>query len=309
MTAELERRLDLFGTRVRILVAPRDRRAAQEVERLFRRQHRLLTRFEPSSELSQLNADPRETVRVSAQLAGALEAALETARLTDGLVDPTLLEPLRRAGYATSRVGVEPADLRAALASAPARTPAEPHPRGAWRQVEVAGGYVRRPPGMCFDLGGSAKGYAADSAAALLAGHDSFAVDVGGDIAFGGEARLPRIVVVQHPFDHRQDLRFPLVEGAIATSGLASRVWEAPGGGYAHHLIDPSTGEPAWTGVIQATALAPTAVAAEALAKAALLAGPEAGRLLLAAHGGALVLDDGRVSVAGLRAGAARSAA
>ena len=61
--------------------------------------------------------------------------------------------------------------------------------------------------------------------------------------------------------------------------------------------------------MIQATALAPTAVAAEALAKAALLAGPEAGRLLLAGHGGALVLDDGRVSVAGLRAGAARSAA
>jgi thiamine biosynthesis lipoprotein len=247
-------------------------------------------------------------VRVSTQLAAALEAALETARLTDGLVDPTLLQELERAGYATSRVGVEPANLREALAAAPPRTAARPRREAPWRRVEIVGGYVRRPAGMRFDLGGSAKGLAADSAAALLADHDSFAVDVGGDIAFGGQADLPRIVVVQHPFDHRRDLRFPLVRGAIATSGLASRVWETPGGGFAHHLMNPSTGEPAWTGVIQATALAPTAVAAEALAKAALLAGPEAGRLLLAAHGGALVLDDGRVSVAGLRSAAGRAA-
>jgi hypothetical protein len=55
--------------------------------------------------------------------------------------------------------------------------------------------------------------------------------------------------------------------------------------------------------------MAPTAVAAEALAKAALFAGPEAGVLMLAAHGGALVLDDGRVTLAGLRTAAARSAA
>jgi thiamine biosynthesis lipoprotein len=162
---------------------------------------------------------------------------------------------------------------------------------------------------MRFDLGGSAKGHAADTAAALLRDHASFAVDVGGDIAFGGEAGVPRIVVVQHPFDQRRDLRFPLTRGAIATSGLATRIWAAPGGGFAHHLIDPSTGEPAWTGVIQATALAPTAVAAEALAKAALFAGPEAGRLLLSAHGGALVLDDGRVSLARLRLSATRRAA
>ena len=309
MSAELERRLELFGTSVRVLVAPRDREAAAEVERLLERQHRLLTRFDPGSELSRLNADAREVVRVSAQLAGALEAALRTAQLTDGLVDPTVLDSLERAGYARSRAGVEPADLREALAAAPPRRPAQPRTDGAWRAVEIADGYVRRPPGMRFDLGGSAKGHAADTAAALLRDHASFAVDVGGDIAFGGEAGVPRIVVVQHPFDHRRDLRFPLTRGAIATSGLATRIWAAPGGGFAHHLIDPSTGDPAWTGVIQATALAPTAVAAEALAKAALFAGPEAGRLLLSAHGGALVLDDGRVRLAGLRLSATRRAA
>jgi thiamine biosynthesis lipoprotein len=307
--SELERRLDLFGTQVRILVGPRDQVAARQVERLFRRQHRLLTRFGPSSELSRLNADPREAVPVSTDLAEALRAAIKTAELTDGLVDPTLLGPLERAGYASSRVGIDPADLAEALQAAPERRPARPRPAGSWREVEIADGWVRRPAGMRFDLGGSAKGHAADTAAAMLHEHASFAVDVGGDIAFGGAAGVPRIVVVEHPFDHRRDLRFPLVRGAIATSGLASRIWRTPDGGFAHHLIDPGTGMPAWTGVVQATAMAPTAVAAEALAKAALFAGPADGMLMLSAHGGALVLDDGRVSLAGLRVAAGRRAA
>ena len=307
--SELERRLDLFGTQVRILVGPRDQDAARGVERLFRRQHRLLTRFDPASEMSRLNADPRDAVPVSTELAAALRAAIRTAELTDGLVDPTLIGPIERAGYASSRVGVAPADLAEALAVAPERRPARPRPAGVWREVEIGDGWVRRPPGLRFDLGGSAKGHAADAGARLLADHATFAVDVGGDIAFGGTSGLPRIVVVEHPFDHRRDLRFPLVRGAVATSGLRTRIWRTADGGFAHHLIDPGTGMPAWTGVIQATAMAPNAVAAEALAKAALFAGPEAGLLLLSAHGGALVLDDGRVSVAGLRSAAARSAA
>jgi thiamine biosynthesis lipoprotein len=307
--SELERRLDLFGTRVRILVGPRDREAARRVERLFRRQHRLLTRFDPASELSRLNADAREAVPVSTELAAALRAAIRTAELTDGLVDPTLIGPLERAGYVRSRVGAQPADLAEALAAAPERRPARPRPGGAWRDVEIGDDWVRRPPGVRFDLGGSAKGHAADTGARLLSDHATFAVDVGGDIAFGGTSGLPRIVVVEHPFDHRRDLRLPLVSGAVATSGLGTRIWRRDDGGFAHHLIDPGTGMPAWTGVVQATAMAPDAVAAEALAKAALFAGPEAGLLLLAAHGGALVLDDGRVSLAGVRTAVARGAA
>jgi FAD:protein FMN transferase len=307
--SELERRLDLFGTQVRILVGPRDRTAVREVEGLLRGLHRRLTRFECDSELSRLNADPRELVPVSDELAAALRAAIRTAELTDGLVDPTLLGPLERAGYTESLVGVEPADLRSALEQAPQRRPAQARPGGAWREVEIAGGHVRRTPGLRFDLGGSAKGHAADRGAELLAGHASFAVDVGGDVAFGGDAGVPRIVVAEHPFDHRRDLRLPLVRGAVATSGLSSRIWSRPEGGFAHHLIDPGTGTPAWTGVVQATAIAPTAVAAEALAKAALFAGPEAGLRMLSPHGGALVLDDGHVRLAGLRVTGLRSAA
>jgi FAD:protein FMN transferase len=88
--------------------------------------------------------------------------------------------------------------------------------------------------------------------------------------------------------------------GAVATSGRKVRIWRCGHGFcHAHHLLDPSTGEPAWTGLIGATALSDTAVEAETLAKAALLSGPEGGRTILNERGGLLVYDDGRVETVG----------
>jgi FAD:protein FMN transferase len=67
----------------------------------------------------------------------------------------------------------------------------------------------------------------------------------------------------------------------------------------AHHLLDPSTGQPVWTGLLTATALAPTALEAETLAKTALLRGADDARRVLDRHGGLLVHEDGRVEAIG----------
>ncbi|MGH2850708.1 MAG: FAD:protein FMN transferase, partial [Solirubrobacteraceae bacterium] len=96
---------------------------------------------------------------------------------------------------------------------------------------------------------------------------------------------------------------FELVGGAAATSGIGRRSWHDAAGRPAHHLLDPTTGLPAYTGVVQVTALAPTGVEAEARAKAALLRGPREGPGVLE-HGGVLVDDDGGVRVLGSRLGA-----
>jgi thiamine biosynthesis lipoprotein len=69
--------------------------------------------------------------------------------------------------------------------------------------------------------------------------------------------------------------------------------------GPAHHLLDPSTGRPAWTGLAGVTALAPTALEAETLAKAAFLAGPAGARRRLARRGGLLLHEDGSCEIAG----------
>jgi thiamine biosynthesis lipoprotein len=279
-----------MGTRVRLLAAdPRLLGPARElVERLAAR----LTRFDPASELCALNADPRESVPASADLRAAVRAALAGARLTGGLADPTLLGELEAAGYRASLAGRPRAGLAPALAAAPARRPAHAHPAARWRDVLVddeARAIVRRP-GIRIDLGGSAKGFVADRAAALLARGGACAADCGGDLRVRGV----HAVAVRHPLTGEQAALLELRGGAVATSGIDARLWHGEHAA-AHHLIDPATGRPAWTGVVAATALAPTAAEAEARAKAALLAGPLAGRAHLRDHGGVLVAEGGEV--------------
>ena len=150
--------------------------------------------------------------------------------------------------------------------------------------IDDAHGTVRRPPGIELDTGGTGKGLAADALAHRLRARERFAVDCGGDLRVGGEAahRTPYEVEVAHPFGGEPVHRLWLGPGAIATSGIDSRLWQRPDGTFGHHLIDPLTGAPAWTGLVTVTALAPTALEAETLAKAALLCGPREGAALLA---------------------------
>jgi len=306
-TFEHERRFKLFGSHVRVLIgepvaagALPPQAMAIQIEFFLRLLHRKLTRFDPASELSAMNADKRPHVPVSATLAIAIEAALWAARRSDGLVDPTLVRELEAAGYADSRADLEPAPIDAALAVAPERRSATPWPASRWRDVTVNAqtGVVARPPGVRLDTGGTGKGLAADLAADRLAGYSTFCVDAGGDVRIGGARPAERPVRTDHPLRDRFAHEFPLATGAVATSGLKTRLWRTPEG-YSHHLLDPSTGQPAWTGVIQATSLGSTALEAETLAKMAFLSGPDGARDVLAEHGGVIVLDDGTVELAG----------
>jgi thiamine biosynthesis lipoprotein len=102
----------------------------------------------------------------------------------------------------------------------------------------------------------------------------------------------PRPVHVANPFGGPPLHTFLLGDAGVATSGIGRRSWLGPDGRPAHHLLDPATGRPAFTGVVQATAIAPTALEAEVRAKAAVLAGPERAADWLP-HGGVLVFDDG----------------
>jgi thiamine biosynthesis lipoprotein len=232
----------------------------------------------------------------------AVKAGLEAARRSDGLVDPTLVWEIEAAGYTAS--GEIPAvPLRDALAEAPLRRPASPSPESDWRRFEVddVSGTISRPPGAGFDTGGIGKGLAADLITTRLRGFPRFVVDCGGDVRIGGAGALvdPYDVLVEHPITGERVYALRLGRGGIATSGLNVRIWRGDDGRCRHHLLDPSTGEPAWTGLVGATALGDTAVEAETLAKAALLSGPDGGHDVLAALGGLLVHDDGRVETVG----------
>jgi ApbE family len=73
--------------------------AAAEAQDALLSWHRRFSRFEPDSELSRLNADPRGTVPVTPMMARFVQAAIDAARSTSGLVDATLLGALEDAGY------------------------------------------------------------------------------------------------------------------------------------------------------------------------------------------------------------------
>lgn len=102
--------------------------------------------FRPESELSRVNRSPARVLAVSSLFARALEAALEMAASTDGLVDPTLC--------------------------------------GRRHEVALSGWMLSRPPGLALDLNGVVKALAVDEAAATLDGPGF--VSVGGDLAVRG---------------------------------------------------------------------------------------------------------------------------
>jgi thiamine biosynthesis lipoprotein len=286
-----------MGTHVRVLIedpvadpAPAGAWARRYLESAAAR----LTRFDPDSELSRLNAAHGVTHPASPLLRTAVAAALWAAERSDGLVDPTLLPEIARAGYARSRTGIAQAPPEAALEAAPAPKAAEPDPSARWRAVHLTPDGVTRPPGIQIDTGGTTKGLLADAVAHNLSEFASFVVDCGGDLRVGGRAGEPRTVFVQDPLTGDAGCQLRVGGSGVATSAVTGRIWRRADGTHAHHLIDPATGEPAWTGVISATATAPTALEAEAIAKAALLSGPAGARERLARHGGVLVHPDGR---------------
>jgi thiamine biosynthesis lipoprotein len=301
-TGEYERRLRVFGADARIAIgaaasddiAPPEL-AALSAEALLCHHHRILTRFEPDSELSRLNAAAGRTVPVSATVLAFIAAARWAFERSAGLVDATVIDALEDSGYTRSLdLPAAPGTLERAVAASPGARPALPRGSSRWAAValDAARGTVTRPPGVRFDSGGITKGHAADLAAAALDEYATFAVDCGGDMRIGGTAGLARRIDVLDPFTGRIASTFELARGAIATSGIGRRLWDT-GTGPAHHLIDPARGVPAWSGLVQATAVAPTALEAEVLAKSALLSGPDGAERWLGRWGGLVVDDNG----------------
>jgi thiamine biosynthesis lipoprotein len=265
-----------------------ERRAAERARARLLEWHDRFSRFRAGSELSRLNADPRAAVPVSETMARLIEAVIEAGELSGGLVDGTLAGEIEAAGYRND-LGA-PLPLELALRLARARRPAVGG--SGWRGLRVQDGVLHRRPGVRIDSGGLAKGLFADLIAEELDG--AFAVDCGGDLRVGG---APREIHVADPFGGPPLHTFTLAAAGVATSGIGRRSWLGPDGRPAHHLLDPATGRPAFTGVVQATAIAPTALEAEVRAKAAVLAGPDgAGGWL--AHGGVVVFDDGAARIA-----------
>ncbi len=263
----------------------------EQVRSLFDRVEARLSRFRPHSELSLLNRSAGSPFRASALLRDVLRDALEAARSTGGLFDPTVLEAVEASGYRRSFDELNGVSTR------------ETCEGGAdYRRVEILDdGRVALHDGVRVDLGGFAKGWTVDAAADLMKGDGSWVVNAGGDLRAAGPGPDGEgwLIGIEDPWIPGADIAVIRIRDcAVATSSVGRRRWRTPDG-WAHHLIDPRTGEPADTGLASVTVLASTAAEAEVLAKTVLLLGRvEGARHVESAPGCAAVLVSDRGDIA-----------
>ena len=234
---------------------------------------RAVSRFRPDSEVSLLAVRARRAPAeafVSPTFAAYLGAALRVARLTGGLVDPTVGSALVAGGYDDDLDVV-----RARTDFHQTRIGSVPH----WHTVHLnpSARRVTVPAGTLIDLGATAKAHAADTIAHLLAEllPGGFVVNLGGDVAVSGSCPPQgwSIGIEDAAGTTRQVVTS--TGQAIATSSTQKRVWKVDGAVH-HHIVDPRTAHTAPAVWAQVSCAAATCLEANAASTAAVVLGDDA---------------------------------
>ena len=172
------------------------------------------------------------------------------------------------------------------------------------------GSHLVRVEGTCIakddplvqvDVGGAAKGYAADMAASILhsAGYACADIDLGGNLFLMGahpEGRPWRLGVKVPEGSSAQPNPIELTNASAVTSGTYERFVELDGTRY-HHIIDPRTLHPSTSDIVSCTAIGPSSLQADMLATTALLGGSSGLEALAKRHPGyklVAITDTGR---------------
>lgn len=254
-----------------------------------------MNEWRPESPLSAVNREAgAAAVVVPADLLDLVERGIEIGRLTGGAFDVTWAALWGVWDFKADRPAVpDPALVARAAALVD------------FREVRVdreAGTLMLARPGMAIGLGGIAKGWALDRAAALLRerGFRDFLLQGGGQVYAAGTRAdgSPWRVGIRDPRGPADDFFAiaPVSDVSLSTSGDYERFFFADGVRF-HHILDPRTGMPA-RGIRSATAVHADATLADAMSTALVVLGPERGMALVQAVPGldaVLVDSDGRV--------------
>lgn len=274
-----------------------------------------LSRFRPDSELCRLNQYQGKWFTASTDLFAIIAKALAWAERTEGLFTPTILPALEAEGYNKSFEQF----AHASVQNTPQSLPEGEQFRGNLHsdiQLDATNQRILLPFGVRLDLGGIGKGWIAHQLCmSVLADFPHVLVNIGGDLAVRGGISKDAgwVIGIRDPRTDDADIPsylggFTLRDSSVATSGAAWRWW-IRGGIVRHHLIDPRTNRSATTvavtgdpkAVLSVTVVAKNAVAAEALAKYALLLGESSGLQMLSQREdatGVFAYGDGHLTVA-----------
>ena len=278
--------IDAYGCPESLLQAAADR--VKEI-------HCRMSAFLPDSDIGLLNANAGiKPVRVHEDTIKLLQIALDVSRHSKGAFDVTLrpLIELWRIGEMTDLPSQ--AEITSALAPAAYRS------LRVHRKKQTA--YINKPS-QGVDLGGIAKGYAADEAKNILisGGVRNALINFGGNvIAIGENEKEPWKIGLQDPLSVRGDSFASLTirNSSVVTSGCNERFFIKDSVRY-HHIIDPRTGYPARSGLLSVTVVCEKSVIADALSTAVFVLGIEIGMKLLRKYNAqaVFVLETGELYV------------
>ena len=273
--------MDLMGTRVSVELwaddAARGRELVAEVMREYHRVDDSMSTYKPTSEISRVNAHAAEApMAIGDELFRLVERSLELSVASGGAFDITY----DSVGYLYDfRAHLRPTDEQIA------------EHLGAvdYRHVVLDREHHTiffRSAGVRINLGGIAKGYVVERAAAMLRakGVEHALLNAGGDTRVIGDRRgQPWIVGIRHPRAEDEVVtRLPLVDEAISTSGDYERFFEENGHRY-HHIINPATGRPT-EGILTVTVIGPDGTMTDGLDTAIFVLGVEKGLELIEAY-------------------------
>ena len=220
------------------------------------------------------------SVQISEETYTVIEAALKYAKMTNGAFNPAIGPLVKLWAIGTDSAAI-PSGVEIERTSKLCN----------WQNVLLSqkkDGYFvfLEKEGMALDLGGVAKGFAADKTVAILQGHaiPTAMIDLGGNIYACGEklSDVPWRIGIKNPFDSTGEpiVALSVHDASVVTSGVYERFFEQDGVRY-HHLINTATGRPQDNELMSVTIVAKSSMQADILSTAVFILGKEAGLKLL----------------------------
>lgn len=218
------------------------------------------------SEIYAANHSGGTAVAVSGDTANLVRYALDMARQTNGALEPTLYPVLTAWGFTTDSFQIPAREELDRLLEEVDYT-----------RISLEDTALTVPDGMQLDLGAVGKGYAADEAAAVLRedGVESALLDFGGNILTVGAKPdgSPWRVGVRDPDGEGNLGVLELTDQGVSVSGGYEKYFIGEDGARYWHILDPATGAPARSGLVQTAVVGDESKRCDALSTALFVMG------------------------------------
>ena len=294
MQQPVERSLFAMNTYMTFTVYGEDAQAAlQEAEECIQQVEGLWSVTDEDSEIYQANHSGGQPVTVSEETAEIISFALEMAQRTGGALDPTIYPVLTAWGFTTDSKQVPSQQQIAQLLE-----------QVGYDRIQINGSELTVPDGMELDLGAVGKGYTADLVTEILRRHGvtSALISLGGNIQSigsrpdGSDWRLG----IRAPWESGNLGVLTVSDAAVVTSGGYENYFDDEQGNIYWHILDPSTGYPADSGLQSVTIVGREGKMCDALSTALFVMGAQSAEQYWRENGGfemLLVTDSGEILI------------